>query len=52
MQQTDTGIKIDLLQKYIFIPLDIFKGKLYLKGIESKLDAWLSFLACDDIKAD
>ncbi|MCM1461028.1 MAG: hypothetical protein NC088_12955 [Bacteroides sp.] len=32
----------------IFIPLDIFKGKLYLKGIESKLDAWLSFLACDD----
>ncbi|MCM1084036.1 MAG: Rpn family recombination-promoting nuclease/putative transposase [Clostridium sp.] len=48
MQQTDTGLEIDLLQKYIFIPLDIFKGKLYVKGIENKLDAWLSFLACDD----
>lgn len=47
-QKTDTGLKIDLLQKYIFIPLDIFKEKLYVKGIETELDAWLSFLACDD----
>ncbi|MCM1171257.1 MAG: Rpn family recombination-promoting nuclease/putative transposase [Clostridium sp.] len=47
-QKTDTGLTIDLLQKYIFIPLDIFKEKLYGRGMETELDAWLSFLACDD----
>lgn len=47
-QKTDTGLEINLLQEYIFIPLDIFKKKIYAKGIENELDAWLAFIACDD----
>ena len=38
---------MDLLQKYVFIPLDIFKNNLHNKGIQNKLDAWLAFLSCD-----
>ena len=41
------GIKIDLLQRYIFIPLDIFINMLHNKGINNKLDAWLTFLSSD-----
>lgn len=44
----DTGLKIDLLQEYVLIPLDIFRKKLYNKGIETPLDAWLAFLSVDD----
>ena len=32
----------------IFIPVDIFLAKLHNKGIESELDAWLTFLGCDE----
>ena len=46
-QISDTGIEIDLLQRYIFIPLDIFINMLHNKGINNKLDAWLTFLASD-----
>ena len=46
-QQFDTGLKMDLLQRYIFIPLDIFKQNLQNKGIRNDLDAWLTFL-CED----
>ena len=46
-QQFDTGVKMDLLQRYIFIPLDIFKQNLQNKGIRNDLDAWLTFL-CED----
>jgi len=41
-------MKMDLLQKYLFIPLDIFKKKHQNKIITSKLDAWLAFLCMDD----
>ena len=37
-----------LLQKYIFIPLDIFKEKQHNKPIRSKLDAWFMFLCMDE----
>ena len=38
----------ELLQKYIFIPLDIFKENQQNKDIKSKLDAWLVFLSMDN----
>ena len=42
-QKSDTGIKVELLQKYVFIPIDIFKKRQHNKGITGKLDAWLMF---------
>ena len=49
-QKTDSGLQIDLLQEYIFVPLDIFKNYLHNKGIEkgNMLEAWLTFLSEDD----
>lgn len=46
--KSDTGIDLGMLQNFIFIPIDNFLNKLHNKGIESKLDAWLTFLACDE----
>ncbi len=42
-QKSDTGIKVELLQKYVFIPIDIFKKRQHNKDITGKLDAWLMF---------
>ncbi len=39
-----------MLQNFIFIPIDIFLEKLHNIGIESELDAWLTFLGCDEPK--
>lgn len=47
-QQSDTGIKIDLLQEYVFIPLDIYRKILQNETINSKLEAWLTFLSADE----
>ena len=47
-QKTDTGLEIDLLQEYIFIPLDNFRRILHNRGIKDKLDAWLTFLSVDE----
>lgn len=47
---SDTGIKLNMLQNYIFIPIDIFLKKLHNKSINNKLDAWLTFLGCDEPK--
>ncbi len=47
-QKTDTGLKIELLQKYLFIPLDILKVILHNKGVHSKLEAWLTLFAVDE----
>ena len=49
-QQSDTGLEMDLLQKYIFIPLDIFKENVENKGIKNKMDGWLTFLGMDEPK--
>lgn len=47
-QCSDTGLKLELLQKYFFIPLDIFRKNQHNKTVENKLDAWLTFFCVDD----
>lgn len=47
-QNSNTGLKINLLQEYDFIALDIFRKNIYNKGIQDELDAWLVFLSMDD----
>lgn len=44
----DTGLQLNTLQKYILIPLDIFKERTHNKGIQIELDAWLAFFSDDD----
>lgn len=46
-QKSDTGLQLDLLQKFLFIPLDIFQENHQNKVISNKLDAWLLFLSSD-----
>ena len=48
--KTDTGIPLDLLQKYVFINLDIFQKSHHNKPISSKLESWLTFLSSDRIE--
>ncbi len=45
---SDTGLCLNMLQNYIFIPIDIFLKKLHNDGINNELDAWLAFLGCDE----
>ncbi|MBE5833702.1 MAG: hypothetical protein E7309_03590 [Butyrivibrio sp.] len=45
---SDTGLELGMLQNIIFIPVDIFLEKLHNKGIQDELDAWLTFLGCDE----
>lgn len=45
---SDTGIDLNLLQNFIFVPIDIFLSRLHNEGITTKLDAWLTFLGCDE----
>jgi hypothetical protein len=47
-QCSNTGLKLELLQKYLFIPLDIFKKTHHNKTINNKLDAWLMFFSTDE----
>jgi len=47
-QRSDTGLEMKLLQKYLFVPLDIFRNIQYNTGIRNKLEAWLAFLCIDD----
>ncbi|MDO5425887.1 MAG: PD-(D/E)XK nuclease family transposase [Eubacteriales bacterium] len=47
-QTSDTGLQINMLQKYVMIPLDIFRKVRQNRGIRNRLDAWLTFLAEDD----
>lgn len=39
---------MNLLQKYVFIPLDLFRSNVQNKGIKNKMDAWLAFLGMDN----
>lgn len=52
-QQSNTGLKMDLLQKYLFVPLDIFREIQHNKHIriENQLEAWLAFLCMDEPEA-
>ena len=45
--KADTELEINLLQKFIFIPLDIFQKTRQNKGISNKADAWLTFFSTD-----
>ena len=47
-QVSDTGLEMELLEEYFFVPLDIFRQILQNKGIRNRLDAWLAFLSLDD----
>ncbi|XCP85713.1 PD-(D/E)XK nuclease family transposase [Roseburia hominis] len=47
-QKSNTGLQLELLQEYYFIPLDIFQKCYHNKGIGNKLDAWLAFLCMDN----
>ncbi len=47
-QRSDTGLEMDLLQEYLFVPLDIFRKILHNKGIRNQLEAWLTFLSSDE----
>lgn len=46
--ESNTGIKLELLQEYLLIPLDIFRMNMQNKGIKNELDAWLTFLTADE----
>ena len=46
-QKSDTGLQLNLLEKFIFIPLDIFRKNIHNKETKNELDAWLSFLILD-----
>ncbi len=45
---SNSGLQLNLLQDYFFIPLDIFLKNLHDKGIRTKFDAWLTFLTSDE----
>ena len=47
-QKTDTGLEIELLQEFLFIPLDIARKIYQNSGIRNKLEAWLIFLSSDE----
>lgn len=44
-QVFSTGLELDLLQEYVFIPLDIFQAGMQNRTIENKLEACLSFFS-------
>lgn len=44
----DSGLQLEMLQEYVMISLDIFHMSMQNKPIETKLEAWLTFLGCDD----
>ena len=46
-QKSDSGLKLDLLQEYVFIALDMFH-KIKQNKIEEELDAWLYCIASED----
>lgn len=45
-QVFDTGLKLNLLQEYLYIPLDIYSKNAHT--IDTEVDAWLLFLTSDD----
>ncbi len=42
---------MELLQEFIFIPLDIFRDIQHNRGITNKLEAWLTLLSVDEPEA-
>ena len=50
-QRSDTGLELDLLQEFCFVPLDIFQQIYHNKGIRDRRDAWLVFLSMEEPEA-
>ena len=50
-QRSDTGLQMEFLQKYLFIPLDIFRKSQQNRNIRKKRDAWLALFSSDDPEA-
>ena len=46
-QVFNTGLKLNMLQEYVLIPLDIYKENNHNKTIDNELDAWLTFFSED-----
>ena len=46
--RSNTGLELNLLQKFLFIPLDIFREIRHDRGIKGKLEAWLTLLSSDE----
>ena len=49
-QKSDTGIEVKMPQKFIYISLDIFRGKQQNEDgkIHNRLEAWLTFFCRDE----
>ena len=47
-QKSDTGLEMELVQKYLFIPLDIFMRNPHNRDRRSRRDAWLTLFSSDD----
>lgn len=47
-QKSDTGLRIELLQKYLFIPLDIFTKNRQNRNRNRKRVAWLALFSSDE----
>jgi len=46
-QRSDSGLKMNFLQEFYWVALDIFAQNIQNKSISSELDAWLAFLSFD-----
>ena len=46
-QESNTGLKLNLLQKFVFVALDIYRKNQQNKSIKNRLDGWLTFLSSD-----
>lgn len=44
----DSGVELNLVQKYIFINLDTFRKKRHNTSIDGMIDAWLTFMSADE----
>ncbi len=48
-QTSDTGLEMNLLEEYLFVPLDILKEIVHnRKKISNELEAWLAFFCMDE----
>lgn len=46
-QKSDTGLKMNLLQEFVFVALDIYKQNHQNRSIKKRLEGWLTFLSSD-----
>lgn len=49
-RKPDIGIKMELLQEYVYIPLDVFQNVVQNKGIRNRLEVWFKFFSTDELR--